>query len=235
VAILVGAMMMSQATEIDWNNMSEAIPAFLTMVTMPFTFSITNGIVLGLVTAMLFYVTTGQLFVDMRKTFGGGAAAAAAAANNVDDALSALELSERSALLPGGENQRRSVSAMVVNPHQPSSPSTTGASAGAGAGGTIRYTANGGSSDSPSVSMGYAGHHSLNGHDFLVAGTGGGASGAPERLSFIDDEPFVRSPSLILMKRDAEAVRKARGMSVSQQEGFVSNSAGGGNGAADGR
>jgi hypothetical protein len=230
VAILVGAMMMSQATEIDWNNMSEAIPAFLTMVTMPFTFSITNGIVLGLVTAMLFYVTTGQLFVDMRKTFGGGAAAAAVA-NNVDDALSALELSERSALLPGGDNQRRSVSAMVVNPHQPSSPST----ASAGAGGTIRYTANGGSSDSPSVSMGYAGHHSLNGHDFLVAGTGGGASGGPERLSFIDDEPFVRSPSLILMKRDAEAVRKARGMSVSQQEGFVSNGAGGGSGAADGR
>jgi len=34
VSMLVGAMMMSQAVEIDWNNMSEAIPAFLTLVTM---------------------------------------------------------------------------------------------------------------------------------------------------------------------------------------------------------
>lgn len=66
VAILIGAMMMSQAKEIDWNNMSEAIPAFLTLIIMPFTFSITNGIVFGLIAAFCFHVTTGQLFKDMK-------------------------------------------------------------------------------------------------------------------------------------------------------------------------
>lgn len=69
VAILVGAMMMSQATDLDWNNMSEAIPAFLTLTIMPLTFSITNGIVCGLMAAFLFYVTTGQFFRDIKSGF----------------------------------------------------------------------------------------------------------------------------------------------------------------------
>lgn len=67
VAILVGAMMMSQAVEVDWNNMSDAIPAFLTLTIMPLTFSITNGIVFGLIAAMMFYVTTGQAYIDLKN------------------------------------------------------------------------------------------------------------------------------------------------------------------------
>lgn len=67
IAILIGAMMMSQAVEIDWNDMSSAIPAFLTLTIMPLTFSITNGIVFGLIAAFLFYITTGQAFVDIHK------------------------------------------------------------------------------------------------------------------------------------------------------------------------
>lgn len=67
VAILVGAMMMSQSVEIDWNNMSESIPAFLTLIIMPFTFSITNGIVFGLIAAFVFYLTTGQIFTDVKN------------------------------------------------------------------------------------------------------------------------------------------------------------------------
>lgn len=71
VAMLIGAMMMSQAAEIDWHNMSEAIPAFLTMVIMPFTFSITDGIVFGLISAFGFYVTTGQMYRDCVEVFYG--------------------------------------------------------------------------------------------------------------------------------------------------------------------
>lgn len=73
VAILIGAMMMSQAKEIDWNNMSEAIPGFLTLIIMPFTFSITNGIVFGLIAAFAFHVTTGQAYRDLMALCRGKA------------------------------------------------------------------------------------------------------------------------------------------------------------------
>lgn len=69
VSILVGAMMMSQAALIDWNNMSEAVPAFLTMVIMPFTFSITNGIMFGLLSAACFSITTGNVVNDLKFCF----------------------------------------------------------------------------------------------------------------------------------------------------------------------
>jgi AGZA family xanthine/uracil permease-like MFS transporter len=72
VAMLIGAMMMSQALEVDWHNMSEAIPAFLTMVIMPFTFSITDGIVFGLIAALGFYITTGQMYRDIMDMYFGG-------------------------------------------------------------------------------------------------------------------------------------------------------------------
>jgi AGZA family xanthine/uracil permease-like MFS transporter len=65
VAILVGAMMMSQAREINWDNMTEAIPAYITIAAMPFTFSITNGLLAGLLASFLFYITTGEIFADI--------------------------------------------------------------------------------------------------------------------------------------------------------------------------
>ena len=42
--IIVGFYMMSVAREIAWDDYEEAIPAFVTMLVMPFTWSITNGI-----------------------------------------------------------------------------------------------------------------------------------------------------------------------------------------------
>lgn len=45
--VLVGAMMMGESTHIDWSSMLTAIPAFLTIVIQPFTFSIANGIYAG--------------------------------------------------------------------------------------------------------------------------------------------------------------------------------------------
>ncbi len=52
--IIVGMYMMTPITKIDWQNMEEAIPAFLTMTIMPFTYSIAEGITFG----VLFFVIT---------------------------------------------------------------------------------------------------------------------------------------------------------------------------------
>jgi AGZA family xanthine/uracil permease-like MFS transporter len=48
--ILVGFYMMSIVREIPWDDVEEAVPAFVTMLAMPFTWSITNGIGAGFVT-----------------------------------------------------------------------------------------------------------------------------------------------------------------------------------------
>ena len=48
--IIVGFFMMGIARDIPWDDYDEAIPAFMTMLVMPFTWSITNGIGAGFVT-----------------------------------------------------------------------------------------------------------------------------------------------------------------------------------------
>ena len=47
--VIVGAMMMRQAADIDWSNTGNSIPAFITMVMMPFTYSIAAGIAWGII------------------------------------------------------------------------------------------------------------------------------------------------------------------------------------------
>jgi adenine/guanine/hypoxanthine permease len=47
--ILVGSLMMRNARKIQWKDTTEAIPAFLTMVVMPFASSITEGIAFGFI------------------------------------------------------------------------------------------------------------------------------------------------------------------------------------------
>ncbi|WP_293953853.1 NCS2 family permease [uncultured Corynebacterium sp.] len=49
VLVVVGAMMMGQVTDIDFSKFYIAFPAFLTIVTMPFTYSIANGIGVGFI------------------------------------------------------------------------------------------------------------------------------------------------------------------------------------------
>lgn len=158
VSILVGAMMISQATEIDWDNMTEAIPAFLTLIIMPITFSITNGIIFGLLAAFLFYVTSGQMFSDVLIMFRSGPSTMPLL----------VDLAKQSPL--------------VTKP------------------------------DSDSIS--------------LTPGRGevGGGSTLGERESFlpihktpsfITGTTPVRTPSLILPKEDAVAVRMSRGNSIS--------------------
>ena len=67
VLVMVGVMMMGESAKIQWENMNEALPAFLTIILMPLTYSITNGMIFGLVTSFAFYFTTGQFFSDARK------------------------------------------------------------------------------------------------------------------------------------------------------------------------
>ncbi|MGI5121729.1 NCS2 family permease [Marinactinospora thermotolerans] len=58
--VLVGAMMMMQIGKIAWNDVTVAIPAFLTIVLMPFTYNIANGIGAGIITYTLLTSLTGR-------------------------------------------------------------------------------------------------------------------------------------------------------------------------------
>ncbi len=49
VLVIVGFLLMTQVRDIPWNDYDLAIPAFLTIVLMPFTYSITNGIGAGFI------------------------------------------------------------------------------------------------------------------------------------------------------------------------------------------
>ncbi|WP_161880775.1 NCS2 family permease [Deinococcus alpinitundrae] len=58
--ILVGAMMMEGVMHVVWEDMSEALPAFLTIIVMPLTFSIANGVSLGVIGYCLVKLFSGQ-------------------------------------------------------------------------------------------------------------------------------------------------------------------------------
>ncbi len=58
--IIVGALMISCVKAIDWNDITEAIPAFLTILAMPLTFSIANGLALGFIFYPLMKLLTGR-------------------------------------------------------------------------------------------------------------------------------------------------------------------------------
>ena len=60
VLILVGLFMISSVNEINFQDFTEGIPAFLTIIIMPFTYSITNGISAGIVFYVLLKVVTGK-------------------------------------------------------------------------------------------------------------------------------------------------------------------------------
>ncbi|KAG2483622.1 hypothetical protein HYH03_017502 [Edaphochlamys debaryana] len=54
--ILVGALMIENLLDIDWKDTTQALPAFVTIAVIPFTYSIAYGIIAGLVSYMLLYV-----------------------------------------------------------------------------------------------------------------------------------------------------------------------------------
>lgn len=59
--IVVGSLMVSTVAEIPWSNPVVAMPAFLTMVTIPLTSSIANGIAIGFIAYTVLKVCRGQV------------------------------------------------------------------------------------------------------------------------------------------------------------------------------
>jgi AGZA family xanthine/uracil permease-like MFS transporter len=58
--VVVGAMMMRGVGGVDWRRLDEAVPAFLTLTVMPFTYSIANGLAIGVVSWVAIKVLTGK-------------------------------------------------------------------------------------------------------------------------------------------------------------------------------
>lgn len=60
VLVIVGAMMMAQIRDIDFGDLATGLPAFLTIVMMPFSYSIANGIGIGFVAYVVLQIGTGR-------------------------------------------------------------------------------------------------------------------------------------------------------------------------------
>ncbi len=58
--IIVGSLMLKNVVAIDWDDMTESIPAFLTLLLMPLTISITEGIAFGFISYALLKLVAGQ-------------------------------------------------------------------------------------------------------------------------------------------------------------------------------
>jgi AGZA family xanthine/uracil permease-like MFS transporter len=58
--VMVGVLMASSLGKIEWDKLEESVPAFLTIVTMPLTFSIATGIALGFILYPLTKVVKGE-------------------------------------------------------------------------------------------------------------------------------------------------------------------------------
>lgn len=58
--IFVGILMLGNIRDVDFGEMTNALPAFCTIVFMPFTYSIANGVAFGLITYCLMKLTTGR-------------------------------------------------------------------------------------------------------------------------------------------------------------------------------
>ena len=58
--IFVGFLMISAVVEIDFTDMTEAVPAYLCLLTMPLTYSISEGIAIGVISYAVIHVMTGK-------------------------------------------------------------------------------------------------------------------------------------------------------------------------------
>lgn len=58
--IIVGFYMIASVARIDWENMLEAIPAFLCIISMPLMYSISEGIAMGVISWTILHVCTGK-------------------------------------------------------------------------------------------------------------------------------------------------------------------------------
>ncbi|QES47544.1 MFS transporter [Streptomyces venezuelae] len=58
--VVIGAMMMANARHVDWADTATAIPVFLTVVIMPFTYSITPGVAAGVIAYVAIKIAQGK-------------------------------------------------------------------------------------------------------------------------------------------------------------------------------
>ena len=58
--IFVGILMLGNIKDVDFSEMSNALPAFCTIIFMPFTYSIANGVALGLITFCMMKLLLGR-------------------------------------------------------------------------------------------------------------------------------------------------------------------------------
>ncbi|XXQ67623.1 NCS2 family permease [Neisseriaceae bacterium B1] len=59
--LYIGVQMMRSATEIDWHDITEAAPAFMTIAFMPFTYSIADGIAMGFISYAAIKLVCGRM------------------------------------------------------------------------------------------------------------------------------------------------------------------------------
>ena len=58
--VVVGAMMMQNVSKIAWQDYSEAIPAFLTLIGIPLSYSIADGLALGFISYPIIKLLSGK-------------------------------------------------------------------------------------------------------------------------------------------------------------------------------
>ena len=58
--IVVGYMMLTSVIDIDWKDVGESLPAFVALAWMPFTYSISDGIMFGIISYTLVNALSGK-------------------------------------------------------------------------------------------------------------------------------------------------------------------------------
>ncbi|NUU22770.1 MAG: NCS2 family permease [Streptomycetaceae bacterium] len=58
--VVIGSMMITQVRHIDWEDLASSVPAFLTIVIMPFTYSITAGVAAGVISYTVIKAAQGK-------------------------------------------------------------------------------------------------------------------------------------------------------------------------------
>jgi AGZA family xanthine/uracil permease-like MFS transporter len=58
--LYVSCLMLRELVDIDWNDVTEVVPAVLTALGMPFTYSVANGVAFGFISYALLKLLTGR-------------------------------------------------------------------------------------------------------------------------------------------------------------------------------
>ena len=61
ILVLIGLFMMKPVSKIEWNNYEESLPAFLALILIPLTYSITQGIVWGFLSYSVLKILRGKV------------------------------------------------------------------------------------------------------------------------------------------------------------------------------